>query len=80
MPTSETASFPVESSTHTSTRRFPLSLRDCKVLTAILNRLDVFDHYDYPRKALCNELAEQIEMDPDEVYYSLKFLRMARFF
>jgi hypothetical protein len=61
-------------------KQFPLSARDCKVLSALLDKFDVFDCYQYPRKTLVNELAEQIEMHPDDFYYSLKFLRMARFF
>jgi hypothetical protein len=66
-------------STHRAQPRFPLKPFDCKILTAILDKFEVFDGYGYPRKPLVNELADQIDMDPDDVYYSLKFLRMARF-
>jgi hypothetical protein len=61
-------------------RFFPLTLRDCQVLSAILDHHGVFDDYGYPSKPLCEELAEKLDMDCDDFYFSVKHLRMARFF
>jgi hypothetical protein len=60
-------------------KRFPLNTYDCKILTAILDKFNVYDSYGYPRKPLVRKLAESIGMDEDNAYYCLKFLRMARF-
>jgi hypothetical protein len=65
--------------TASSQKRFPLTPRDCKILTAILDKFGVFTDYGYPQKALVAELAEMSNLDEDDCYYSLKFLRMARF-
>jgi hypothetical protein len=69
-PTLET--FPVQ-------KTFPLLLRDCKVLTAIIDKFEVLNDYGYPKEPLVSELAEMAGIDRDDAYYSLKRLRMARF-
>ncbi|WP_433965145.1 hypothetical protein [Tunturiibacter gelidiferens] len=60
-------------------KTFPLNYRDCKVLTAIMDKFEVLNGYGYPKEPLVSELAEMAGIDRDDAYYSLKRLRMARF-
>jgi hypothetical protein len=79
MPIADASSELPSLRTLTNPKRFPLTARDCKILTAILDKFQLFDGYGYPCKQLVNELAEMTNLDSDDIYYSLKFLRMARF-
>jgi hypothetical protein len=60
-------------------KTFPLSLRDCKTLTAMMDKFEVLNGYGYPKEPLVSELAEMAGLDRHDCYYSLKRLRMARF-
>jgi hypothetical protein len=60
-------------------KRFPLTPLDCRVLTAILKDAGAFNEWQYPKSAFVDAIAESIGADTDDVYYSLKHLRMAQF-
>ncbi|MGF7183723.1 hypothetical protein, partial [Tunturiibacter psychrotolerans] len=45
----------------------PLHLRDCRVLTAILDKISAFDHYNAPNRSVVAWIAEVTEMDEDDV-------------
>jgi hypothetical protein len=59
-----------------------LNQLDQKVLEAMTGQTDVFDAYGYPANAAVKRIAQQVGKDPDdqndlnEIYYSLKYLKM----
>jgi hypothetical protein len=50
------------------------------VLEVILDRIQAFDHDDYPSKEAVAWISEAADMDETDTYYTLKHMRMARFF
>jgi hypothetical protein len=79
MPTLDNSSESPILETFPVPKTFPLLLRDCKTLTAIMDKFEVLNGYGYPKEPLVSELAEMAGIDRDDAYYSLKRLRMARF-
>ncbi|MBB5056914.1 hypothetical protein HDF16_001599 [Granulicella aggregans] len=62
-----------------ATKSFPLNSLDCKVITSILAKIGAFNPHQIPDRKLVAELSEALDLDPDDVHYSLKHLRMAAF-
>jgi hypothetical protein len=65
-----------------STKLPTLNELDQKVLAAMTGQTDVFDAYGYPARSAVQHIATMIGKDPDdqndlnEIYYSLKYLKM----